>query len=52
MARFPYKEARLQTFPGKFACPSVALRRADINGDINHGGSDNFQPWAESVAEG
>jgi gamma-glutamyltranspeptidase/glutathione hydrolase len=47
-ARFDYEEARVQTFPGKFACPSVVLRKDDIN----HGGSDNFQPWAEAVAEG
>jgi gamma-glutamyltranspeptidase/glutathione hydrolase len=46
-ARFDYEEARVQTFPGKFACPSVVLRQ----GDINHGGTDNFQPWADAVAE-
>ena len=28
-ARFDYEEARVQTFPMKFACPSVVLRDGD-----------------------
>jgi gamma-glutamyltranspeptidase / glutathione hydrolase len=46
-ARFDYEEARVQTVPGKFACPSVVLR-AD---GTNHGATDTFQPWADAVAE-
>ena len=45
--RFAYEEARIQTFPGKFACPSVVLR----NGATNYGATDAFQPWADAVAE-
>jgi gamma-glutamyltranspeptidase/glutathione hydrolase len=45
--RFDYEEARVQTVPGKFACPSVVLR-AD---GTNHGATDTFQPWADAVAE-
>ena len=45
--RFDYEEARIQTLPGKFACPSVVLRA----GDTNHGATDTFQPWADAVAE-
>jgi gamma-glutamyltranspeptidase/glutathione hydrolase len=46
--RFPYEEARVQTVPGKFACPSVVLRAEGTN----HGATDTFQPWADAVAEG
>jgi gamma-glutamyltranspeptidase/glutathione hydrolase len=45
--RFDYEEARVQTAPGKFACPSAVLR-AD---STNHGAADTFQPWADVVAE-
>jgi len=45
--RFDYEEARVQTLPGKFACPSVVVRA----GDRNHGATDTFQPWADAVAE-
>ena len=47
-ARFDYEEARIQTLPMKFACPSVVLRR----GETNSGATEIFQPWAEAVAEG
>jgi gamma-glutamyltranspeptidase / glutathione hydrolase len=47
-SRFDYEEARVQTLPGKFACPSVVLRE----GDTNQGATDTFQPWADAVAEG
>ena len=46
--RFDYEEARVQTIPGKFACPSVVLR----NGTTNSGAADPAQPWADAVAEG
>jgi gamma-glutamyltranspeptidase/glutathione hydrolase len=46
-ARFHYEEARVQSLPNKFACPSVVLR-AD---DTNHGATETFQPWADAVAE-
>ena len=45
--RFDYEEARVQTAPGKFACPSAVLRAVGTN----HGAADTFQPWADAVAE-
>jgi gamma-glutamyltranspeptidase / glutathione hydrolase len=47
-ARFDYEEARVQTLPMKFACPSVVLR----DGDTNSGATEVFQPWSDAVAEG
>jgi gamma-glutamyltranspeptidase/glutathione hydrolase len=47
-ARFDYEEARIQTLPMKFACPSVVLRQ----GETNSGATEIFQPWADAVAEG
>jgi gamma-glutamyltranspeptidase / glutathione hydrolase len=47
-ARFDYEEARVQTLPMKFACPSVVLR----DGTTNGGATDPFQPWGDAVAEG
>jgi len=44
---FDYEEARVQTMPMKFACPSAVLR----DGDTNSGVTEIFQPWAEAVAE-
>jgi gamma-glutamyltranspeptidase / glutathione hydrolase len=46
-ARFDYEEARVQTFPMKFACPSVVLR----DGDSNSGATESAQPWGDAVAE-
>lgn len=46
-ARFDYEEARIQTLPMKFACPSLVLR----DGTTNSGASESFQPWSEAVAE-
>jgi len=46
--RFDYEEARIQTLPMKFACPSVVLRE----GETNSGAVEPFQPWGEAVAEG
>ena len=46
-ARFEYEEARVQTFPMKFACPSVVLR----DGATNSGATEISQPWADAVAE-
>jgi gamma-glutamyltranspeptidase / glutathione hydrolase len=46
--RFDYEEARRQTLPMKFACPSVVLR----DGETNSGAAEPFQPWGEAVAEG
>src|SRR6478609_3789635 len=47
-ARFDYAEARIQTTPMKFACPSLVLR----DRDTNSGATEPFQPWSEAVAEG
>jgi gamma-glutamyltranspeptidase/glutathione hydrolase len=47
-ARFDYEEARRQTLPMKFACPSVVLR----DGDTNSGATEPFQPWGDAVVEG
>ncbi|MCK1379682.1 gamma-glutamyltransferase, partial [Bradyrhizobium sp. 24] len=47
-ARFDYEEARVQSLPQKFACPSVVMR----DGDTNSGAVEIFQPWADAVAEG
>jgi gamma-glutamyltranspeptidase/glutathione hydrolase len=45
---FDYEEARIQTLPMKFACPSVVMRQ----GETNSGATEPFQPWSEAVAEG
>jgi gamma-glutamyltranspeptidase / glutathione hydrolase len=45
---FDYEDARVQTHPGKFACPSIVLRQ----GDDNFGAVDPVQPWGDPVAEG
>jgi len=47
-ARFDYEEARIQTFPMKFACPSVTMRQ----GTTNFGATESAQPWGDAVAEG
>ena len=47
-AGFDYEQARVQTFPMKFACPSVVLR----DGDTNSGATESAQPWGDAVAEG
>jgi gamma-glutamyltranspeptidase/glutathione hydrolase len=46
-ARFDYEEARLQTLPMKFACPSVVLRE----GGTNSGATEIFHPWGGAVGE-
>jgi gamma-glutamyltranspeptidase/glutathione hydrolase len=46
-ARFDYEEARVQTMPMKFACPSAVLR----DGSTNSGATEIFQPWGDAVAE-
>ena len=46
-ARFDYEEARIQTLPMKFACPSIVLR----DGETNSGATEVFQPWSDAVAE-
>ena len=45
-AQFDYLEARVQTMPMKFACPSAVAR----DGDINSGATEIAQPWADAVA--
>lgn len=47
-ASFDYEEARIQTLPMKFACPSLVMR----DGATNSGATEVFQPWSEAVAEG
>jgi gamma-glutamyltranspeptidase/glutathione hydrolase len=46
-ARFDYEEARAQTLPMKFACPSVVMR----DGSTNSGATEPFQPWGDAVAQ-
>jgi gamma-glutamyltranspeptidase/glutathione hydrolase len=46
--QFDYEEARIQTLPMKFACPSVVMRE----GATNFGVTEPFQPWGDAVAEG
>jgi gamma-glutamyltranspeptidase/glutathione hydrolase len=46
--RFDYEEARVQTFPMKFACPSVVLR----DDETNSGATEASQPWGDAVAQG
>lgn len=46
--QFDYEEARVQTSPMKFACPSVVMR----DGTANSGATEIAQPWGEAVAEG
>ena len=43
--KFDYAEARVQTMPMKFACPSAVARA----GDINSGATEIAQPWADAV---
>ena len=47
-ARRGYKEARAQTFPGKFAFPSIVLRE----GETNSGAIEAAHAWSDAVAEG
>jgi gamma-glutamyltranspeptidase / glutathione hydrolase len=46
-SRFDYEQARIQTFPMKFACPSVVMRQ----GSTNFGATETAQPWGDAVAE-
>jgi len=43
--KFDYLEARVQTMPMKFACPSAVARQ----GGINSGATEIAQPWADAV---
>lgn len=45
--QFDYEEARIQTFPMKFACPSVTLR----HGATNFGATEAAHAWGDAVAE-
>ncbi|MGN1289607.1 MAG: gamma-glutamyltransferase [Bradyrhizobium sp.] len=45
---FDYEEARIQTQPKKFACPSIVLR----DGTTNSGATEPFHPWSDAIAEG
>jgi len=45
--RFDYAEARLQTTPMKFACPSAVARAAGVNS----GATEIAQPWADAVVQ-
>jgi len=44
--RFDYEQARVQTSPMKFACPSAVLR----HGDTNSGATEIAHPWSDAVA--
>ena len=43
---FDYEQARVQTMPMKFACPSAVMRA----GGVNSGATEIVQPWADAVA--
>ena len=45
-ACFDYAEARVQTMPMKFACPSAVMR----DGVRNSGATETMHPWADAVA--
>ena len=45
-SEFDYEQARVQTLPMKFACPSAVMR----SGGSNSGAAETFQPWADAVA--
>jgi len=45
--QFDYEEARVQTWPGKFAFPSMVLR----DGETNSGATEIFHAWGEAVSE-
>jgi gamma-glutamyltranspeptidase/glutathione hydrolase len=45
--RFDYEEARVQSHPMKFACPSIVLRERGTNS----GATEVFQPWSDAVTE-
>ena len=45
--QFDYEESRIQTFPMKFACPSVVLR----DGTTNSGATESAHAWGDAVAE-
>ena len=42
---FDYEQARVQTMPMKFACPSAVMRE----GGTNSGATEIVQPWADAV---
>jgi gamma-glutamyltranspeptidase / glutathione hydrolase len=44
---FDYAQARPQTMPLKFACPSAVMR----SGAINSGAAEAVQPWADAIAQ-
>ena len=47
---FDYEQARVQTMPMKFACPSAVMRcGADQAGAVNSGATEIVQPWADAV---
>ena len=43
--RFDFMQARVQSMPMKFACPSAVLR----DGMLNSGATETMQPWADAV---
>ncbi|HLG82644.1 MAG TPA: gamma-glutamyltransferase [Bradyrhizobium sp.] len=45
--QFDYEDARVQSWPGKFAFPSLVLR----DGDSNSGATEIFHAWGDAVAE-
>jgi gamma-glutamyltranspeptidase/glutathione hydrolase len=45
--QFDYEDARVQSWPGKFAFPSIVLRE----GDTNSGATEIFHAWGDAVAE-
>jgi gamma-glutamyltranspeptidase/glutathione hydrolase len=46
-AQFDYEEARVQTYPMKFACPSVVLHDRGANSGV----TEISQPWGDAVAQ-
>ncbi len=43
---FDYEQARVQTMPMKFACPSAVMREDRVNS----GATEIVQPWADAIA--
>lgn len=49
--QFDYEQARVQTMPMKFACPSAVMRSVtSSDGKVNSGATEIFHPRAGAVA--
>ena len=50
--RYDYREARVQTMPMKFACPSAVMHSGDDRSARFSGATETMHPWADAVAAG